>query len=179
MMVQKFREVKDLLRVTGSIKGRCGTWNQSYKYFRWRWAQQIPRLPLWFKMMKLEACSYLNFCSSYHVSFHHMFREAGTPWGRKVVKVSLSFCPLEPLLGFCPSATTSRKVSRLQGGADVQEPAPLWLSQSATAPIPCSGFLNQKLLPPARCPPPNPEGAMTLTGFSNKSGILTLTAQGG
>lgn len=61
MVIQKFREVKDLLRLIGSSKGRCGNWDQSYKHLRWRWAQQIPR-SLLFKTMELKARSYLNFC---------------------------------------------------------------------------------------------------------------------
>lgn len=49
------------LRVAGSVKGRCRNWN--YKYCRWKQARHIPRLLIQAKMIKLKACSHLNFSS--------------------------------------------------------------------------------------------------------------------
>lgn len=109
---------------------------------------------------------------SYHVSFHHVAqrsRKSMATRGGEGQPEFLSFGALPRILSL---SGHRRKVFRLQGGVDVQEPEPLWMPQSATTPIPCSGFLNQTLLPPARCPHLtwkeqwHPQALVTNQGFS-------------
>lgn len=59
-----------------------------------------------------------------------------------------------------------RKVSRLQGGVDVQEPEPLGLSQLAPLLYHVWVFKSNAAAT-SQVSPPNLEGAMVPTGFSN------------
>ena len=164
-----------VLRFTGIVdcSGPQGKpredWNEScHRYFRGTWCSTHLVTCMVPATMKLKACSYLSFLS-FLLSCILPSRETRDVWRCRVVKVTLRFCPLNFLLGFCPFlASASKKVSRLIGAGAFgivlvshHTPVPHWISKAIA-----TSWVDM--------PHPNLEGVVASTCFSNTSGVLAL-----